>query len=504
MSYLAITSGVVGIQQFGALTKRSATDLVSCVVHDIEEAQTQKWSATFVTLDDQDLISQVFKIKFDKLLHDVKERNALGASIRSIYSIEYQKRGLPHSHLLSHLHPNDLPKTPKQIDEIVRAQILLDDPELASIVKSELTHGPCGPEFPNTPCMRDWKCSKGFPKRFCDETIAREGSYTEYARLDNGVRWGSERFMAYINVEIAGGVRAIKYLAKYIYKGSDRATLAVPGGYNEIEATLQGRYIGPSQAIWRLMGYATHEGKLADYFSHDEVRTEESTNQNDYTPEYLRQITGQGLATGILKLQVGMLVMLIRNYFSKLGFCNGSRLIVTHLLNRAIKGRIISQDPRFGGKEYIISRASITSGEDVPFTMVRKQLPLRPCFSMTINKSQGQTLKRVGVDLSIPTFTHGQLHVTLSRVTDVRNMIVLLPPEQRTTNNVPNSISSFTSYIREPSDAEEAAFAKELGQHHEAPIARSYIAGLRASRDAIRAYTQSKKALMRVYAPGDW
>ncbi|POS81869.1 hypothetical protein EPUL_006681, partial [Erysiphe pulchra] len=107
------------------------------------------------------------------------------------------------------------------------------------------------------------------------------GSYPEYARPDNGVRWGSERFMfdnrwvvpynpcftkkygAHINVEIAGGVRAIKYLAKYLYKGSDRATLAVPGEYNEIEATLQGRYIGPSQAIWRLMGYATHEEKPA-------------------------------------------------------------------------------------------------------------------------------------------------------------------------------------------------------------------------------------------------
>ncbi|POS84088.1 hypothetical protein EPUL_002569 [Erysiphe pulchra] len=42
MSYLAIVHGVVGSQQFGALSKRAATDFVSSVVHDIEEARSQR------------------------------------------------------------------------------------------------------------------------------------------------------------------------------------------------------------------------------------------------------------------------------------------------------------------------------------------------------------------------------------------------------------------------------------------------------------------------------
>ncbi|KAI0993628.1 hypothetical protein K3495_g14556, partial [Podosphaera aphanis] len=62
MSYLAIIWKVVGEQQFGALPKRSATDLVSCVVHDIEEARTQGWASTFVTLDVQGA--------FDAVLHN--------------------------------------------------------------------------------------------------------------------------------------------------------------------------------------------------------------------------------------------------------------------------------------------------------------------------------------------------------------------------------------------------------------------------------------------------
>ncbi|KAI0996073.1 hypothetical protein K3495_g12108 [Podosphaera aphanis] len=62
MAHLAVIYDVVGHQQFGALPKRSATDLVFCVVHDVEEASSQGWAATFVTLDVQGA--------FDAVLHN--------------------------------------------------------------------------------------------------------------------------------------------------------------------------------------------------------------------------------------------------------------------------------------------------------------------------------------------------------------------------------------------------------------------------------------------------
>lgn len=62
MSHLAITHDIVGAQQFDALPKRLATDLVSCVVHNIEEARSQGWVSTFVTLDVQEA--------FDAVLHN--------------------------------------------------------------------------------------------------------------------------------------------------------------------------------------------------------------------------------------------------------------------------------------------------------------------------------------------------------------------------------------------------------------------------------------------------
>jgi ATP-dependent DNA helicase PIF1 len=43
----------------------------------------------------------------------------------------------------------------------------------------------------------------------------------------------------------------------------------------------------------------------------------------------------------------------------------------------------------------------------MPFTLRRRQFPVRPAFAMTINKAQGQTLKMVGIFLPKPVFTHG-------------------------------------------------------------------------------------------------
>jgi ATP-dependent exoDNAse (exonuclease V) alpha subunit len=47
---------------------------------------------------------------------------------------------------------------------------------------------------------------------------------------------------------------------------------------------------------------------------------------------------------------------------------------------------------------------------------------------MTVNKAQGQTTPNVGVYLSEPVFSHGQLYVALSRATARSNIRILAVP----------------------------------------------------------------------------
>ena len=78
------------------------------------------------------------------------------------------------------------------------------------------------------------------------------------------------------------------------------------------------------------------------------------------------------------------------------------------------------------GKKLFIPRITlILSSATLPFTMRRKQFPIKPAFALTANKAQGQTFKRVGIYLANDFFSHGQLYVALSRCGDPNSIKIL-------------------------------------------------------------------------------
>lgn len=79
-----------------------------------------------------------------------------------------------------------------------------------------------------------------------------------------------------------------------------------------------------------------------------------------------------------------------------------------------------------GQLEFIPRISLTTTPTELPFVFKRRQFPIKLAFAMTINKSQGQSVKHVGIDLRIPVFSHGQLYVALSRTTAPAQIRILL------------------------------------------------------------------------------
>ncbi|KAI3812851.1 hypothetical protein L1987_17564 [Smallanthus sonchifolius] len=168
-------------------------------------------------------------------------------------------------------------------------------------------------------------------------------------------------------------------------------------------------------------------GEEKEYLSSDSICQTESSKdllqENLYSPDVLNGFKISGLPNHRFVLKVGVPVILLRNIDQQNGLCNGTRLQVISLGNRVIEAEII-----YGGKigtcTFIPRINLIPSDKKIPFKFQRRQFPLFVCFAMTINKSQGQSLSRVGLYLKHPVFTHGQLYVALLRV-KTRNRVKL-------------------------------------------------------------------------------
>ncbi|XP_058775845.1 uncharacterized protein LOC131650132 [Vicia villosa] len=179
------------------------------------------------------------------------------------------------------------------IDRIISAEIPNKDTDekLYNLVKSHMIHGPCGNAFRNSPCMKEVKCSKYFPKDFRRDTNVDQDGYLVYRRRENGhtiVKNGIEidnrfvvpyiaklflKYIARINMEWCNQSTSVKYLYKYINKGYDRIIVAIIMNQDgtalqhdiidEIKQYIDCRYVSLSKAAWRIHAFPIHGRKPA-------------------------------------------------------------------------------------------------------------------------------------------------------------------------------------------------------------------------------------------------
>ncbi|XP_053101885.1 uncharacterized protein LOC128323190 [Hemicordylus capensis] len=229
-----------------------------------------------------DLVARVFHLKLKSLIDDICKQNIFGTPTAMVYVIEFQKRGLPHAHILLILTENHKPKTDACIDSIVSAEIPDIDktPQLHAIITKHMIHGPCGTHNRQSPCMSNEKCTKDFPKDYQEQTISNSNRYPKYRRRNIGEskihrgkpidnRWVvpynpflALKYNCHINVEVCASIKSVKYLFKYVYKGHDCANVLIQEPntltHDEIKTYMDSRYVSTPEAAWRLNGFEMH------------------------------------------------------------------------------------------------------------------------------------------------------------------------------------------------------------------------------------------------------
>ncbi|SGY56310.1 BQ5605_C006g04125 [Microbotryum silenes-dioicae] len=239
--------------------------------------------------DRPDIVTRVFHGKLKALLADVlgvgRAPGVFGKVIAYVYVVEFRKRGLPHAHILLIMDPEDKPKTNDDYDKIVTAEIPDRNkfPALFETITNSMLHRKCDRPGKHT-CHDDHgKCTKQFPKRLQPRTTSKDGGYPHYrcrgihqyvkfpgtaqeevytdANVVPTNLFLASKYNCRVNVEIASGVAAIKYLYKYVYKGHDHTSFTIdePEAQDEINNFLDARYVCAPEAIHRIFRFGMHD-----------------------------------------------------------------------------------------------------------------------------------------------------------------------------------------------------------------------------------------------------
>ncbi|WVZ88903.1 hypothetical protein U9M48_035370, partial [Paspalum notatum var. saurae] len=138
--------------------------------------------------DRAEMVVRVYNIKLEELMQDVRDGTAFGPVSAVLHTVEFQKRGLPHAHIIFWLLQDTSHPQPDFIDKFISAEIPdpNEDPLGYALVAEHMMHGPCGSAFPRCPCMKKGRCSKGYPKPFQEVTTLCEDGFALYKRPNNG------------------------------------------------------------------------------------------------------------------------------------------------------------------------------------------------------------------------------------------------------------------------------------------------------------------------------
>ena len=374
------------------------------------------------------IVARAFKNRLQRLCQILKTK--MGTMTYMTSSIEFQKRGLPHCHIVvqvrltvfsdSRFNPycQFRPELPvHEIDRLIKAELPRNDPTLRAKVKKFMTHNPNHLTREVSRCRRGNKCIYGFPHPITSQTTVKDDGRVLYKRSTEEDRWIAphipeliDELHCHIFVDVVFTVSIFTYLYKYLYKGPDHTSFHIPHQHgepvDEIKDYIDGRYLSAPEAVWRILGF------------HVTSKTPSVTSlpihmPGQSTPRYAGASTGEQESTSLL----------IRYFnrpngdsFANLTYCEyfkryvlykwniGNALQLGEFLEKPITGSVRQKvRPRqVGTKVARIHMVSPTSGE---LFYLRCLLAHRPACSFTdlrtIDGKTHQTFHEAATDFGL-------------------------------------------------------------------------------------------------------
>ncbi|KAK1396545.1 hypothetical protein POM88_006408 [Heracleum sosnowskyi] len=237
-----------------------------------------------------------------------------GTEVGVVYTVEFQKRGLPHAHIVLWLATADKLLTVDDIDNVISAEIpdKVADPVGYKAVSQFMMHGPCGAANPKCPCMSNGQCTKHYPKPFSDATVMSDDGYALYRRREtkltiecNGVHLDNRAFVETIPEEL------------FIHYSGDPLAAIVKEIYSELHH-MHGdlEYIRNRAILTPLNEHVENvnntvlqmlPGDFKEYKSCDSVCKGSSHSEADevlYPPEFLNSLKFSGMPNHDIKVKV--------------------------------------------------------------------------------------------------------------------------------------------------------------------------------------------------------
>ena len=178
----------------------------------------------------------------------------------------------------------------------------------------------------------------------------------------------------------------------------------------------------------------TPQQPITTLYSCDRPNKANEEERDQFSHAFLDQMNARDVTPHTLRLRVGDLVFLMRNYSQKDKLTNNSKHMVLDINKRrkmiTIRN-LATQEIQIIHRITFSVDVSSRKRNTINFVLERRQFPLRLCYAMTIDKSQGQSLRRVGLDLREQVFSHGQLYVAFGRVSFKEDILTLVTDQAR-------------------------------------------------------------------------